>query len=89
LSAPAYMIKATTHYQKEFNQLPREVQLRISDAIAELGQNPHKFPLLKGKFKGLRKMRIGDYRVLYMVDDAKRMVVLVAVNERGQVYSSM
>ena len=33
----------------------------------ELPQKAEKFPMLSGKFSGLRKFRIGDYRVIYSI----------------------
>ena len=34
---------------------------------SELPQKAENFPMLSGKFSGLRKFRIGDYRVIYSI----------------------
>jgi mRNA interferase RelE/StbE len=41
---------------------------------------------LKGNFKGLLRYRIGDYRVVYVVDHEARLVRILAVNHRKSVY---
>ena len=40
----------------------------------------------KGKLKGLRSLRVGDYRALYVVDDGARVVEVLAVGPRENVY---
>ncbi len=41
---------------------------------------------LKGEFKELRKLRIGDYRVLYSVVPNKRIVVIHSIGHRRSIY---
>lgn len=41
-------------------------------------------PTLKGKFKGLRKLRIGDYRVIYTVINNE--ILILRIGRRKEVY---
>jgi mRNA interferase RelE/StbE len=66
-------------------KLPHAETLRILATIEEeLVQHPASHPVLKGRFAGLRKLRIGDYRVIYAIlgDD----VVILRIGHRGKVY---
>jgi len=46
--------------------LPKTEVSHILDQIEqELTKQPESYPRLKGEFAGLRKHRIGDYRVIY------------------------
>jgi mRNA-degrading endonuclease RelE of RelBE toxin-antitoxin system len=43
---------------------------RILDKIeADLSEKPDQYPELKGKFTGLRKFRVGDYRIIFTIKD--------------------
>ncbi|WP_397234026.1 type II toxin-antitoxin system RelE/ParE family toxin [Pelodictyon phaeoclathratiforme] len=58
---------------------------RIYDQIEqELVKNPKSNPLLKGRFVGLRKYRVGDYRVIYCVLDEE--VIILRIAHRRDVY---
>ena len=60
---------------------------RILDKIEkDLPARAGTYPALKGQFSGLRKLRIGDYRVIYSIDDARRNVDVSAVRHRSEAY---
>nr|WP_237889961.1 type II toxin-antitoxin system RelE/ParE family toxin [Dissulfurimicrobium hydrothermale] len=49
---------------------------RILDQIEQgLTKKPESHPVLKGQFAGLRKYRIGDYRVIYALVGADILVL--------------
>jgi len=65
--------------QCDLRQLSRSDAKRICDQIEqELVKNPESNPLLKGRFAGLRKYRVGDYRVIYCVLDADVIILRIA-----------
>ena len=56
------------------NSVTRDLKKKIDRVTAknilgkiesELGENANKYPVLSGKFSGLRKFRVGDYREIY------------------------
>jgi mRNA interferase RelE/StbE len=51
---------------RDLKRLSKPEAERILDLIeTELVKNPESNPVLKGQFAGLRKYRVGDYRVIY------------------------
>ena len=61
---------------KDLSRLPKQEALKILDKIdQELPQNADKFPMLRGKFKGMRRFRVGDYRTIFIILD-KDVVIL-------------
>ncbi|WP_310781583.1 type II toxin-antitoxin system RelE/ParE family toxin [Candidatus Palauibacter polyketidifaciens] len=60
--------------------------MRIVDAIDGLAEHPHAGSSLKGGLRGLRRIRVGGYRVVYEVQDAALVVLIVRVAHRGAVY---
>lgn len=80
-------------FEKELSRLDRGALLRIKEAISSLGYDPRP----KGKkIKALRppvrvfaflaqyRIRVGDHRILYDVDDERRRVVLLALRRRSE-----
>ncbi|MGD0017350.1 MAG: type II toxin-antitoxin system RelE/ParE family toxin [Verrucomicrobiia bacterium] len=72
--------------ERELNQLPENVHQRIMRKLLELENNsrPHGIQKLHGH-DGYR-IRIGDYRVLYLINDETRTVEVIAVGHRREVY---
>jgi mRNA interferase RelE/StbE len=54
--------------QRDLKKLPKAEADRILNEIEqELSEKADAHPVLKGQFAGLRKYRIGDYRVIYAI----------------------
>lgn len=82
-----YSIEITATAEKELSKLDRDVRRRVADKILLLEENPRPAGAkhLETPFDGYR-VRIGDWRVLYTVDDAAKSVVVYAVRHRREVY---
>jgi mRNA interferase RelE/StbE len=53
---------------KDLKQISKDQVKRILDKIeTDLSGTPEQFPELKGKFAGLRKYRVGDYRIIFAI----------------------
>jgi len=59
---------------------------RIVAAIDRLAETPHLGAALKGDLRGLRRLRVGDYRVVYEVRDEELVVLVVRVAHRRDTY---
>ena len=72
--------------RKELEALPSKDRARIVTRIHTLAHNPR--PSKCEKLSGQERYRIrqGDYRVLYEVDDGQLMVTIVKIGHRGDVY---
>jgi mRNA interferase RelE/StbE len=73
--------------RKEILSLPHEVQKRIDRKILALADDPrpHDVKALHGE-KGLYRIRVGDYRIVYSVVDKIITVVIVRVRHRKDAY---
>lgn len=87
----SYEIKFTRAADKAFSSLPSKIQDRIDDALDTLESDP--WPLghkkLKGSKKVLYRVRVGDYRVVYQVEEQKLVVVLIRIGHRKEVYRNL
>jgi mRNA interferase RelE/StbE len=70
--------------RKELDGLDDETYLRIVAAIHGLRENPHSPGTKKLTGREGYRIRIGDYRVLYTVDDKAKEVRIEAVRKRDE-----
>ena len=71
--------------QRDLKKLSRSEVRRILDQIEEeLSKNAESYPVLKGRFAGLRKYCVGDFRVIYAV--LGNDVLVLRVGHRKDVY---
>jgi mRNA interferase RelE/StbE len=63
-----------------------EDRQRIINAIDQLKTNPVAGSVLKGEFSGLRRIRVGNYRVVYEVQDEKLVILVIRIGHRREVY---
>jgi mRNA interferase RelE/StbE len=81
----AYNIVYKKSIQRDLKRLSKAESQRVLNKIEEeLSENADNYPVLKGQFTGLRKYRIGDYRVIYAIlgDD----VLVLRIGHRKEVY---
>ena len=85
----AYAVLIKRSAEKEVDRLSPKVFNRVVDAILRLEANPR--PRGSTKLRGAEgyRLRIGPYRVLYIVDDARKVVEVVAVGHRREVYRGL
>ncbi|MEM3696023.1 MAG: type II toxin-antitoxin system RelE/ParE family toxin [Candidatus Bathyarchaeia archaeon] len=79
-----FEIRFTPRFLKNIKALNREIQVRIIREINMLKTNPYLGKPLRGEWKGVYSLRIGDYRVLYQIK--KNQVFLLVVGHRKRVY---
>jgi len=73
---------------KDLKTLDKETCRRIIDKVKNyLSKKPIKLSKsLKGRFQGLYRYCIGDYRVIFVLDYEKRKLRVLAVNHRKNIY---
>jgi mRNA interferase RelE/StbE len=83
----AYSVKLSPAAARQFRDLPRQVQERLQPRIDALADDPR--PSGVKKMEGatdLFRIRVGDYRVVYQVDDAAQSIIIAKVADRKDVY---
>jgi mRNA interferase RelE/StbE len=83
----AYQIKFKSSAAKEFRKLSSNIQQRIKTPINALKTDPR--PTGAIKLKGsddLYRIRVGDYRVVYSIDDAIKIILITRVRHRREIY---
>ena len=84
---PRYSLKIKPSAAKELDALSDTLFARIDRRIIALADNPR--PAGCQKLKGYKdqwRIRVGDYRVVYVIDDARLLVEITRVRHRRDVY---
>lgn len=81
-----YAVSITRRAQKELADLPTDVYERVRDAITGLARTPRPPGCLKLTGRDGWRLRVGDYRILYEIDDALKTVTVQHIGHRRDVY---
>jgi len=82
-----YSLEIKQSAQKELDSLDDSVFRRIDRKILALADNPR--PPGCKKLRGYRdqwRIRVGDWRIVYFIDDAAKLVTIMRVAHRREVY---
>ncbi len=82
----SYSVQVKRSAARELARITNSDRSRLIRAIDALAENPFKGSALKGELRGLRRIRVGDYRVVYEVQDDVLVVLIVRVAHRREVY---
>ncbi len=82
----SFSIRIKGSAAKELKRIDRSTRSRIVAHIDRLAENPHLGTTLKGDLRGLRRIRVGDYRVIYEVQDSVLVVLVVRIGHRRDAY---
>jgi len=82
-----YGIQITSAARKQFDKLDKRIQSRLQPKIDALAiePRPHGVKKLEGK-DDLYRIRVGDFRIVYTIEDDKLIVLVVKIADRKQVY---
>lgn len=83
-----YSIVIARSASRELAKLPNDVIDQIQLAVNALADDPRPANCKKLKgFKGLYRIRSGDYRVIYRVEDQQLIIEVVRIGDRKDIHS--
>jgi mRNA interferase RelE/StbE len=86
-----YNIEFDRKALKDFRSIPIPMVKRIKAAIAQLADEP--FPpghkRLRGQLRDYVRIRVGDYRIIYVVEQEALVVLVIRVGHRGEIYKKL
>ena len=83
----SHTIEFSRRAERDFRNLPKSVQLKLAPKIDSLANEPR--PRGVKKLTGeeeLYRIRVGDYRVIYQVQDKALLVLVIKIADRKEVY---
>lgn len=84
-----YRLQLRRSAEADLRRLPESVFTRINERILALREEPRPPGVrkLQGQHDGWR-IRIGDYRVIYLIEDSDQLITIVRVRHRRDVYKT-
>ena len=80
-----YRITFKKSVSRDLKKISKEEADKILKKIeADLSEKAETYPILTGKFAGLRKYRSGDYRVIYTI--IEQNVIILRIRHRREAY---
>ena len=83
-----YRIEYDICVEEDLEKIPRNIKVRIKEAIQKrltIAPNDYGKPLTK-EWKEHRRLRVGDYRVIYKVFEDRVVVFIVDIDHRKDIY---
>ncbi|HLL88252.1 MAG TPA: type II toxin-antitoxin system RelE/ParE family toxin [Tepidisphaeraceae bacterium] len=86
----AYEIEYAPSAERQVRKLPRDVQVRVLQKVDQLASHPRPSGCkrLVGRTE-MWRVRIGDYRVVYRIDDDREFLIITVVGHRRDVYRDL
>ncbi|MGQ0631325.1 MAG: type II toxin-antitoxin system RelE family toxin [Sporichthyaceae bacterium] len=81
-----YIIEVELAAARALSKLDRAVQTRLINTIEALAENPRPAGATKLVGQDAMRLRAGDYRIVYVIDDTVITVTIVKVGHRSNVY---
>lgn len=83
-----YKIRLERSVLKDIKRLSKADKGRIKQSVDQLAENPRKGDPLKGQFKGLWRLRVGSYRIIYSIKDDQLTILILRIGHRKNVYEA-
>jgi len=81
-----YIIHIIPKAEKEFLKLPKTERIKIRNKILTLEKDPRPSGSKKLRETAYFRIRVGDYRIIYGVDDELKLVTVLSIAHRKDVY---
>lgn len=84
-----YSVEIVPKAEKEYLKLPQSVKKRLQKIILSFKKDPRPFGSKKLRETDYHRLRSGDYRIVYNIDDKSRGVKILSVGHRKEIYRSL
>jgi len=81
-----YKIELRRKAQRSLDRLPKDDFNAVLGTMKDLAHSPRPKGVEKIKSAGLWRIRRGDYRIVYNIDDSQRVVTILRVGYRREIY---
>jgi mRNA interferase RelE/StbE len=86
----SYRLIVKPSAEKDLAHLPRPLQRRVLDRLVQMEANPRAPGAVNlAGSKSTYRVRVGDWRIVYEIDDARRIVFVTIIAHRREVYRGL
>ncbi|MBI3616018.1 MAG: type II toxin-antitoxin system RelE/ParE family toxin [Candidatus Omnitrophica bacterium] len=86
---PSYKLEFTGQAEKALARIARSepaIYRRVSQALDDLGRDPYQGKPLKGELRGHYSYRVGSYRIVYVIQRDRLLVIVIDIGHRRDIY---
>lgn len=87
-----YKIALTKEAAKYYGRCDKKTKKLLNGCFEQLKENPRdgvNIKKLHGELSGLNRYRVGNLRVVYSIEEAQIVVIVVAIGSRGDIYKKV
>ena len=85
-----YTVILERQAEKALRRLPRDVLSRLDRLLLSLTNDPRPIGCKKLKgYESLWRLRVGDWRMVYAIEDDRLVVLVIEIAPRGQAYRDL
>ncbi len=89
MSATPWRVELTRTAQRDLRRLDAQVRVRVNGALVALAEDPRGSSNLRRLMgRPESRLRVGDWRVLLVLDLERRVIVVMRILPRGRAYES-
>ena len=81
-----YTVEITSSAQRQFKKLPEAIQENFIPKILSLEETPRPVGIKKLQAFDYYRIRIGDYRIVYSINDQARLIKILDLGHRKDIY---
>lgn len=82
-----YTVEVSKRAGRDLKKLARDVQVRVAAAIEALARDPRPSGVKKlTDTPGLYRIRVGDYRIIYTIEDERLVILVLGIGSREDIY---
>lgn len=81
-----YTVRFNSSANRELRKLDPQVRRRVEPRVLALEDDPRPHGSKKLTDREVYRIRVGDHRVIYSIDDARRLIEITQVADRRDVY---
>ncbi|MDE2009421.1 MAG: type II toxin-antitoxin system RelE/ParE family toxin [Candidatus Omnitrophica bacterium] len=81
-----YAVEITSSAQRQFKKLPESIQESLTPKILSLEENPRPVGTKKLQASDYYRIRVGNYRVIYSINDKACLVKILDLGHRKDIY---
>ena len=89
MNTPAtYTVYLKSRAERELRNLPQNIRTRVDVRLEALANNPRPPGVVKlsGETDSHWRIRVGEYRILYQIDDRHHLIEIYRIKHRSQAY---
>ncbi len=85
-----YTVIVERQAEKTLRRLPKEILSRVDRLLLSLAEDPRPVGCKKLRgYENLYRLRVGDWRLIYAIEDDELVVLVIEIAPRGEAYRDL